>query len=235
MLVPATPCRLPGAVASDSPLSIPAMTTSPTPPPAPRLVRRPAFWAGILFVIAAIGVVVFWPQARIEDYGPLATYRFTSQAGQPFGTHDLKGRVYVANFVFTRCPTICPRFTSLMAGVQQQLGDGTPEVHLVSISVDPDFDTPEVLTEYAARYHADPARWTFLTGNYKEIEETVVKGFKIAMGRESPDEDDVMSIFHGEHFVVVDQRGHLRGYVHANEPDAVDQVVALARALADEG
>lgn len=208
--------------------------STPTPSPS-RLLRRPAFWATVLFVLALVGVVVFWPKASAPDYGPLATYRFTSQEGTPFGSQELAGKVYVANFIFTRCPTICPRFTSLMAGVQSKLGDGSPGVHLVSISVDPEFDTPAVLTEYAARYHADPKRWTFLTGNYKEIEDTVVKGFKIAMGRESPDENDVMSIFHGEHFVVVDQKGHLRGYVHANEPDAVEQVVAIARALEREG
>jgi len=211
------------------------MTTTDSPSPLPRLLRRPAFWAAVLMLIAVVVAIATWPRAAVEDYGPLASYQFTSQAGEPFGSKELAGRVYVANFVFTRCPTICPRFTSLMAGVQEELGAGVPNVHLVSFSVVAVSYKHKVLAEYASRYRADPARWTFLTGNYKEIEETVVKGFKIAMGRESPDENDVMSIFHGEHFVVVDQRGHLRGYVHANEEDAVSRVAALARRLASEG
>ena len=108
-------------------------------------------------------------------------------------------------------------------------------MHLVSFSVDPEYDTPERLKAYGEKYGADPSRWTFLTGDYKSLQSTVVGGFKIAMGKEAPEEDDVMSIFHGEHFVVVDAKGHLRAYVHAPEPDAVERVVEIARQLSRDG
>ncbi|HLT30559.1 MAG TPA: SCO family protein [Myxococcaceae bacterium] len=209
---------------------------STQPPEASRytwLLRRPAPWAALISAIVLVVVLVTRPgQSAPEALGTLPTYSFTSEQGVPFGTEELTGRVYVANFIFTRCPTICPRFSEKMARIQSALADQRG-IHLVSFSVDPEFDTPEVLREYSERYRADPTRWTFLTGDYEQLRETVVGGFKIAMGNEAPEEDDVMSIFHGEHFVIVDQRGEIRGYVHANEEDVVEQVSALALRLRD--
>lgn len=195
------------------------------------LLRRPAPWAALISAIVLIVVLVARPGEKApEALGTLPDFSFTSEQGTPFGTEELTGRVYVANFIFTRCPTICPRFSEKMARIQTAL-DGQAGIHLVSFSVDPEFDTPEVLREYGERYRADPTRWTFLTGDYQQLKDTVVGGFKIAMGNQAPEEDDIMSIFHGEHFVIVDQRGEIRGYVHANEEDVVEQVTALAQQL----
>ena len=197
------------------------------------LLRRPAPWAALISAIVLVVLLAVRPDASApEALGTLPNYSFTSEQGAPFGTEELTGRVYVANFIFTRCPTICPRFSEKMARIQNAL-EGQRGIHLVSFSVDPEFDTPEVLRAYSERYRADPSRWTFLTGDYEQLRETVVGGFKIAMGNEAPEEDDVMSIFHGEHFVIVDQRGEIRGYVHANEEDVVEQVTALALRLVD--
>ncbi len=211
-----------------------APETAPRPPPPflARVVFSPAFW-----VLALVGVIAV-PAARHLSrgnevpppvLGTLPPFTLTSQAGEPFGADTLRGRVWVANFIFTRCPTICPPFTRKMAKLQERarpLGN----VHLVSFSVDPGYDTPEVLTEYAALHGADPSRWTFLTGDEKVIRSTVVDGLKVMLGREGP-ADDLNSIFHGTHFVLVDAELQIRGYYASDDDEAIERMVKDLRAL----
>jgi protein SCO1/2 len=160
-------------------------------------------------------------------------FRFTDQHGQPFGNADLRGKVWIANFVFTRCPTVCPTFTETMARVQHRLAGLGDEVHLVSFSVDPGHDTPERLAAYADEHHAGP-RWSFLTGPTDALEKVVVDGFKLTLARDQrTGEADFMSIVHGVHFVLVDRDGNIRGYYDSQEPAAVDALVANAGLLAN--
>jgi protein SCO1 len=106
------------------------------------------------------------------------------------------------------------------------LGDA---FRLVTFTVDPENDTPDVLAAYARSHHADPTRWTFVTGPLEQIEWTVVKGFKIAMGREG-DGGSIMSIFHGERLVLVDQKGTIRGFYEAND-EGLPKLIADADVL----
>ncbi|HEU5058297.1 MAG TPA: SCO family protein, partial [Kofleriaceae bacterium] len=155
----------------------------------------------------------------LEVVGPVPDAAFSDQTGARLRTSDLAGRVLVANFIFTRCPTVCPVTSLKMKRVGERLADEAG-VGLVSISVDPEHDTPEVLRAYMQKYGADPGRWTFLTGDPEAIKATVVGGLKTAMGR-GDDSDDLNAIFHGTHFVLVDDRGQIRGYYRSEDPEAV--------------
>ncbi|XXF78037.1 SCO family protein [Myxococcaceae bacterium GXIMD 01537] len=213
---------------------------SAAPPPSSPS-KKPAVWAAVVvgalvLPLLVLGVVRARPQEPLPRLGALPAFSFTRQDGQPFGLAQLKGRAWVANFIFTRCPTICPLFTQKFKGVQEATADLGERLPLVSFSVDPDYDTPERLDAYAKKHGARPERWSFLTGDYKLLKDTVVDGFKVAMGREEGvDPKDLLSIFHGEHFVLVDADGEIRGYYISNDAEAVEQLVRDARRLVEAG
>src|ERR671931_583227 len=160
---------------------------------APRATRtgrlaRAALGAGLAAVALAALVALLDRGHRsgreLPVLGTLPAFTLTSEQGIPFGSDDLRGKVWVANFIFTRCPTVCPLLTRKMASLQpraQQLGGAH---HLVSFSVDPEYDSPEVLRSYAAKNGADGARWTFLTGAPEAVRATVVDGLRTSLGRE---------------------------------------------------
>ena len=215
------------------------MSTSPS---LPRPVRKRSSslliggaLAAAALLLGAGAALVRAGDKPLERLGTLPDFTFTRQDGQPFGRARLLGHPYVANFIFTRCPTICPVFTRKMAQVQQRTAGLGPGLALVSFSVDPNYDTPERLTAYATKNGADPTRWSFLTGDYTRLQETVVGGFKIAMGRNSPSEEDIPSIFHGSHFVLVDGTGEIRGYYNGEYDEAVDRLVRDAERLVRSG
>jgi len=213
------------------------MSTDVTTPNPPRSANR-YLWVALACAVCLVlmGVALVRPrQEPLQRLGRLPAFSFTRQDGQPFGLKQLEGRPWVANFIFTRCPTICPVFTRKMAGVQQQTAELDGLV-LVSFSVDPKYDTPERLTAYAAKHGADPARWSFLTGEYEQLKDTIVGGFKIAMGREEGgDENDIARIFHGSHFVLVDRTGEIRGYYNSEHDDDVERLVRDAARLVKSG
>jgi len=200
-----------------------AETAPAAPAPLP-LTRRPGFWAGLAVLalgLAAVSLGALKPRSQpLPTLGALPDFTFTRESGAPWGMSQLRGRPFVANFIFTRCPTICPAFTRRMARIQAETQAYGPALQLVSFSVDPTYDTPARLGEYAQRHGANPERWSFLTGDYAQLKNTVVDSFKISMGRESLDEADVMGIFHGNHFVLVDATGEIRGYYDSADDEA---------------
>jgi protein SCO1/2 len=213
-------------------------TAAPSPRPSPSLLRHPVLWVG--FAVLTLGMAALslgaW-RLRAEPLprlGALPDFSFTREDGSPWGLAQLRGRPFVANFIFTRCPTVCPAFTRRMARIQQETDHHGPGLRLVSFSVDPTYDTPERLAEYARKHGANPARWSFLTGDYERLKDTVVNSFKIAMGRESMDEADVMGIFHGNHFVLVDGTGEIRGYYDSADDEAFQRLLADVDQLARE-
>ncbi len=149
--------------------------------------------------------------------GRVPAFELTDHQGRIVTDRDLAGRVWVASFVFTRCATVCPLLTAKFKQLQGELSD-LGGVQYVSLSVDPEYDTPEVLARYAARHQADPTRWRFLTGSLASIEQTIVEGFKIHVGerKDSPADPTLVEIMHGEHFVVVDRDGRIRGYYQSD-------------------
>jgi protein SCO1 len=215
--------------------SAPATTPTSPPPSAPARGPWVALATGALCLLL-LGVAVLMPRpGALRRLGTLPDFTFTRQDGQPFGRAQLLGQPFVANFIFTRCPSICPVFTQKMARLQKRTEPLGSRLALVSFSVDPGYDTPERLTAYAARHGADPARWSFLTGDYTRLQETIVGGFKIAMGRESEDQNDIPGIFHGSHFVLVDATGEIRGYYDSEDDDTVERLTRDAEHLVRGG
>ena len=176
-----------------------------------------------------VGVAVFGLVSCTAEplpvYGTLPEFKLVDQAGHDFGSAELTGKVWVANFIFTRCPTLCPAFSARMALVQKMSRGFGDAVHLVSFSVDPEYDTPPRLAEYGARYGEDPALWSFLTGPLDAMKSLVTDGLKVAMGKTPDADDEVSAIFHGTYFVLLDRRAQIRGYVDNNDATAVQTVV----------
>lgn len=173
----------------------------------------------LLFVVAGCA-----KPKPLPVLGIVPAFELTSQDGAVWSSKSLDGKPYVANFIFTRCPTICPTFTAKMASIQKKTGDG---LNLVSFSVDPEFDTPEKLAEYAKKYEATP-RWTFLTGERAAMENIVIKGMMQTMVK---GDGSLMSIGHGSHFVLVDGKQQIRGFYRFNDDDSVEKVVRDANAI----
>jgi len=171
--------------------------------------------AGLVLFAAVASLPIAWlllPEPPpLPALYPMPSFSLTSEQGKPFGAGDLKGKVAIANFIFTSCPTVCPMLTSHMARVQERFA-GEPGVHLVSFSVDPKNDTPEVLAAFGRKFGQDPARWTFLTGDLEAVKRAVVEGFKIHVAGVDDPNATAFDIVHGEHFVLVDKNGTIRGY-----------------------
>ncbi|WP_074951233.1 SCO family protein [Myxococcus fulvus] len=192
---------------------------------------------GLLFVGAGP-----WLEARtlaakarsLPDFGPLPHFELQDQEARAFTQAQLERRVVVADFFFTRCPTVCPLLTERMARLQRRAREQDVPVHFVSFSVDPRYDTPERLAAYARDHALDTANWSLVTGPLEQVETTVLNGFRVMMGRaDEADEDDFLSLFHGEHFVLVDATGRLRGYYRVTEdPQGLEQLLEDASALA---
>ena len=191
------------------------------------IVARPWFWALVLILIVAFPLgrslarpLPQPPKMRLA----LPAYELTNQRGQKFGSKDLEGKVYVADFIFSSCPSVCPKLTRTMERLQNRTKNLGTSLQLVSFTVDPENDSPERLAAFAKNYHVNPTRWSFLTGSLGDIETTVIKGFKIAMGKEDVGEG-LFSIFHGERLVLVDGDANIRGYYEADD----DGVATLIR------
>lgn len=163
----------------------------------------------------------------------MPSFELTSEQGKALSDQDLRGKVVVANFIFTRCPTVCPALTARMAKIQTEIPAELP-VHFVSFSVDPKHDTPEVLREFGAKYDQDPSRWTFLTGDLAEVMKAVEEGFRIGITGADDPEATPFDIVHGEHFVLVDKAGTIRGY-YPNSDLSLQRLVRDAKRLAKEG
>jgi protein SCO1/2 len=194
--------------------------------PASRVLLGLAIGAGVM----VLGAPAAWYLARRAASEPppplyaMPAFALTSEQGRPVSSRDLEGQVLVANFIFTRCPSVCPRLSARMARVQRMVEE-QPAVHLVSFSVDPTYDTPERLREYAARFGQDPARWTFLTGDVQAVKAAVQAGFRIGYRGEGVD------ITHGDHMVLVDPQGQIRAYYGTSDED-LERLVRDAGLLA---
>ncbi|MAQ19597.1 MAG: photosynthetic protein synthase I [Sandaracinus sp.] len=190
--------------------------------------QRPGRGAGTRAVLATLVLLAACDEEREPppELLDVPAFELTSQTDEPFGSAQLQGKVWVANFMFTTCPTICPLLTAQMKELTETLA-GTP-VRFVSFSVDPANDTPEALSRYAAGYDADPSRWTFLTGDNDAIEEVVVRGLRVHVG----DRDETGNILHGSHFVLVDGTGTIRGY-YESTPEGLADLATDARLLTE--
>ena len=161
-----------------------------------------------------------------EELYTAPKFTLIDQHSRPVGSDDLRGRVWVAGFIFTNCAGICPRMTERMAELQKELPE---DVHLVSFSVDPTNDTPEVLKAYAERHKANPTRWHFLTGD-RERAMGVVKGFMLPFQDADPEKNS--PILHSEKLILVDGDGKVRGLYESTKKEELDKLRTEAAVLA---
>ncbi len=198
-----------------------------TPGPPSRVVRWSVFAALLLF--ACGGATESAP-----ILGSIPDFVLIDQNSEPFGTEQLRGSVWVADFIFTSCPDMCPMLTSAMATIEREIAKdaGFEDVHFVSISVDPDNDTPAVLAEYAEKHAPAGARWAFLTGTRPEIWKLSTEGFYLPVER--ADGAQGGPIFHSSRFVLADGRGRIRGYYDGLDSEARDALIADLKRVAGE-
>ncbi len=174
-------------------------------------------------------------QAYLADNGKDSVYHqvppfsFVNQDGKVLSSETLKGKMYAANFFFTTCQTICPKMSTQMFRIQDKLHYLSKEFQMVSFTVNPEFDTQEVLHNYSVELHADNTIWNFATGNKKDLYEVARKGFLVNadVGDGGPDD-----FVHSELVVLIDKEGCIRGFYDGTslkEMDRlVDEVVVLA-------
>jgi protein SCO1/2 len=168
-------------------------------------------------------------EEELPVLGVVPEFSLLASTGQPLSRRDLAGSVWIADFIFTRCGSICPILTAQMAKIQAALARaGDTSVRLVSFSVDPAYDTPEVLQEYATRFHADPNRWTFVTGQRNVLYGLIGAGFHLAVADrpEGGNTDGGGLITHGDSFVLVDGSFNIRGYYHGTDAESVQQLLS---------
>ena len=185
-----------------------------------------------VLVVSMLGVIGSGLLARFRQeplpvYYDAPAFSLTDQDGKPFTRDDLKGRVWVADFIFTTCPGACPKMTMKMSGLQKAVP--ARDVHFVSFTVDPERDTPEVLKRYGQGYDADPNRWHFLTGEKAKLFETAA-GLKLTAapaGQFGPE------IVHAEKFLLVDASGRVRGIYNSGDDQELKKLAADAALLAD--
>jgi protein SCO1 len=162
--------------------------------------------------------------------GQVPFFTLLRQNDKPLNLEGLSKSVWVADFVFTRCAGPCPMMTQRMAELHRVLS-GLENVRFVSFSVDPDHDTPEVLTRYGEAYDADFDRWAFLTGDREAIYKLGIEGFKLAIGEDPSNEHFIL---HSTKFTLVDRKGRIRGYYDGNDAKEMTRLVADIQKLATD-
>ncbi|MFN3407857.1 MAG: SCO family protein [Limisphaerales bacterium] len=206
-------------------------------------------WFGLALLAVTVAVIVALFQLK-RDYvarqntlpviHTLAPFTLTNQAGQPVTLDTLRGRVWVGDIIFTRCAGPCPIMTRQMRELQDALPRDS-RAALVTLTTDADYDTPEVLAAYAAKFGADPARWQFLTGDKVAVANLAIDGLKLTTLAKPPEErTDPADLFvHATIFVVVDKLGRLRGSFetqgdHVNWPEVKQRILAAVKQLEQE-
>lgn len=157
-------------------------------------------------------------------------FTMQNQEGATINPGSLLGHVWIADFIFTRCPGPCLQLTKRMAQLQQEL---PADVKFVSFSVDPEYDTPAVLKKYGIANGADFSRWTFLTADKPQMEHVVMKGFMTLMAEQTNLEQAATEgpIIHSMLFALVDQKGRIRKYYNGLNEDAIKELKSAVEYL----
>jgi protein SCO1/2 len=158
---------------------------------------------------------------QLQVYGRVPNATLIERTGRQVSLGDLKGTIWVADFIFTRCAGTCQIMTTKMGDLQKSLRKAG-NVKLVSITVDPDYDTPEKLTSFADLYQADGDRWLFLTGGETQIQKLAVESFKLPLMEGT---DPKEPIIHSTKFVLVDAEGNIRGYYDGMDKEATQNLL----------
>ena len=196
-------------------------------------------WTPLLIIVVGVVSVYLWadlfrfagqPSApALETLGTLPAFDLIERRQVPLRLDDLRGKVWVADFMYTSCVEVCPLQSAEMARLQAAFA-AHPDLRLVSISVDPERDTPAVLSAYAEQFQADSERWLFATGEPGAVARLAQEGFRLSAASYVSGEDGTDYTFiHSNRFVLVDRQGRIRGYYRSTDPD---DLMRLRRDLA---
>jgi protein SCO1 len=204
--------------------------TAATPRPSGRILALVGAALVAAGVVAVLGGRVLGHAPEPPRFGALPDFRLTERSGRPLSLADLRGRPWVADFIFTQCGGACPAMTARMARLRRDL---SKDVASVSFTVDPAHDTPEVLARYAAAFRADEG-WHFLTGPQKDLYDLSVGGFKLAAMEVPAAEQGAGGdgpFLHSSKFVLVDGEGVIRGYYDSTDEPALRALLADVDAI----
>lgn len=168
-----------------------------------------------VFLVITYIIKLTSEQEPLPVIGSIPEFEFIDSEGQSVNLNTLKGKVWVADFIFTTCTMACPIMTDNMNTIHKKYKKND-DLRLVSISVYPEYDTPEVLKEYASQYNANTDKWHFLTGKETTVKNIIKNGFKIG------DYEDI--IFHSEKFALVDKNGMIRSYYNGMKTEDMDKL-----------
>lgn len=207
---------------------------------------RPLLWTALIVSGALLVSAATWSAFRygvvsqgtgLPALGQVPEFSLVDSHGQALSHTQLAGGVWVADFIFTHCPGVCPVLSAQMAKVQHALDrEGGNQVRLVSFTVDPANDTPETLRAYAEHFGADPARWLFVTGQRDALHALIGQGFHLAVADrpESENTDGEGLITHSDRFVLIDKDLRIRGYYHGTDPESVQKLLQDIKELGKE-
>lgn len=196
-----------------------------------------AFFLMMLAVLLGLWMVRGWmvqtaqrQSGNLPAFQQVGDFELTDQQGEPVTREDLKGKVWIADFIFTRCGGPCPRMSREMKSLQKEIRG--EKLRLVSFTVDPSYDTPEILARYAQKFEADPERWLFLTGDQQAIHQLSQQHFLLGVAQaEGESREPGHSIMHSTKFVLVDTEGTIRGYYDSTDEKAVQRLMRDAEWL----
>ncbi len=183
-----------------------------------KLVRHWAFW--VLFMIFGFSYPIYRSLNRelppeLPVISQVPEFELISENGQRFGSKELAGKIYLANFVFSRCPSICPKMLGELEKVQKRIRGTGHKVTIVTFTVDPEYDNETVLFNLARKHKANPFTWTFLTGPDKEALFKLYRdGFKVGVEHNPK---NLFDIAHSEKIVLVDEVNRVRGFYSFDE------------------
>ncbi len=199
-----------------------------------RLDKSTLIWVVLGIIIIGIAGVNLWSVFDTKSEVPVSKsaavsvpdFSLTTQQGEPLTLSDMKGKIWVADFIFTNCPTICPAMTQEMARLQSEFV--ADPVYFVSFSVDPERDTSRVLSRYATAYGADERRWHFLTGDKTHIYQLAEEGFSLAAGHNGTE------ILHSTRFVLITPDGNIYGHYDSRSKPALLRLRRDVKALLEK-
>ena len=159
----------------------------------------------------------------LNDFGPVPEFSLAERNGKTVTLADLRGKIWIADFIYTSCTDTCPLQSAEMAKLQEHWRT-QPDIELVSFSVDPEHDTPQVLARYAEHFKADAHRWLFLTGDKEQIARLIQEGFHLSAtpALKSAAGGDV--ILHSPRFVVIDGSAQIRGYYDSRDAESLGRL-----------
>jgi protein SCO1/2 len=193
--------------------------------------------AALIVAIAVTAIALPLWQAKhhvpdLDDYGVVPKFALTDESGATLTEDALRGHVSIVDFIFTRCDSICPLSSMKMHRLQEETSD-QPDIKLLSFSVDPDYDTPPRLAEYAKKFEADSGRWHFVTGPITAMKKVVTDAMMISMDRDGRTQPNgAPNIVHQPHFLLIDRDLHIRGLYDSTEPVRLEALLRDARDLA---